>query len=93
MLRDNANAWGTCGIVGETSLTLGFLNCLSQQAPVSWQQYSFVCETFLEPGFVYLCSCRGASFGKWMCQYREFISHIVFLVLFTKNRNQFSEKN
>ena len=35
MLRNNANAWGTCGIVGETSLALGFLNCLSQQAPVS----------------------------------------------------------
>ena len=35
MLRNNADAWVTCGIVGETSLALGFLNCLSQQAPLS----------------------------------------------------------
>ena len=92
MLRDNADAWVTCGIVVEPRLALGFLNCLSQQAPVSWQQYSFVCETFLELGFVYLCSCKGASFGKWMCQSWVYFTSS-FLVVFTKNRSKFSEKN
>lgn len=30
MLRDNANAWGTCGIVGETSLAFSTV-CLNRR--------------------------------------------------------------
>ena len=80
MLRDNADAWVTCGIVGEPRLALGFLNCLSQQANRRQSRDNntalFVKLSLSSVLFTYVL-VKEPHLGSG-CVNREFISHLVF---------------
>ena len=76
MLRNNADAWVTCGIVGETSLALGFLNCLIRRQSRDNNTALFVKLSLSSVLFTYVL-VKEPHLGSG-CVNREFISHLVF---------------
>ena len=77
MLRNNADAWVTCGIVGETSLALGFLNCLYQQAQSRDNNTALSVKLSLSSVLFTYVLVKETRLGSG-CVNREFISHLVF---------------